>query len=119
MPLSLKNLTFDCENAAELAAFWSAVLGRPVDPDPTEFFAMIGPQGAEGEPTYMFIKVPESKTTKNRCHPDFHSSERVAEVERIKALGAKHLGDFDEYGMQWSTLADPEGNEFDIGQDPS
>lgn len=117
MALSLQNLTFDCENATELAAFWSAVLGRPVEPGATEYFARIAPGG--GDPlTYLFIKVPEAKTRKNRCHPDFHSSERVAEVERIVALGAKRLGDFDEFGLQWSTLADPDGNEFDIGSDP-
>jgi hypothetical protein len=29
-------------------------------------------------------------------------------------LGAKHIGDFDEYGAKWSTLAAPEGNLFDI-----
>ena len=29
-------------------------------------------------------------------------------------LGASHLGDVDEGGYQRATLADPEGNEFDI-----
>ena len=29
-------------------------------------------------------------------------------------LGATRLGDFDEEGYHWITLADPEGNEFDV-----
>jgi hypothetical protein len=31
------------------------------------------------------------------------------------ALGAIKIGDFDQYGTQWTTLTDPEGNVFDIG----
>ena len=38
-----------------------------------------------------------------------------AEVARVIALGATHIHNKDEYGMQWTTLADPEGNEFCIG----
>jgi hypothetical protein len=30
MTLSLAHVAFDCEDAARLAGFWSAVLGRPV-----------------------------------------------------------------------------------------
>ena len=29
-------------------------------------------------------------------------------------LGATHLADHDEEGTVWATLADPEGNEFDV-----
>ena len=30
------------------------------------------------------------------------------------ALGATRIADFDQDGERWTTLADPEGNEFDI-----
>ena len=36
-------------------------------------------------------------------------------MERAIWLGASRHGDFDEYGTGWTTLADPEGNFFDIG----
>ena len=36
------------------------------------------------------------------------------EVERLLALGAHRLGGFVEGGARWVTLADPEGNEFDV-----
>jgi len=46
----------------------------------------------------------------------FHSPDWSAEADRVVALWAKRLGDFDEFGTQWATLMDPEGNEFDIGR---
>ena len=36
-------------------------------------------------------------------------------MERAIELGARKVGDFDEYGTRWTTLADPESNVFDIG----
>ena len=60
----------------------------------------------------MFIGVPEAKEVKNRVHLDLHADDRAAEVERLIALGATHVHDKDEWGISWTTLADPEGNEF-------
>ena len=113
MNLSLTALTFDCGDASGLAQFWSDVLGLPVDPDASEGFATIG-QSVAAQPTWMFVQVPEAKKAKNRFHVDFASGDLDVDVAQLIALGAKRLGDFDESGMQWVTLADPEGNEFDV-----
>jgi hypothetical protein len=115
MTVSLEALTFDCADAVLLGEFWSAVLEHPVDPDGSEDFTAIGlADGNKLRPAWMFIKVPEAKTAKNRFHPDLTATDHQAEVERLIGLGAKRVGDFDEAGAQWTTLADPEGNEFDI-----
>jgi hypothetical protein len=113
MNLSITALTFDCADASGLAHFWSGVLGLPVDPDATESFASIG-QSAGTQPSFMFIKVPEAKKTKNRVHVDLSSADLVDDVQRVLALGATRIGDYDESCTQWVTLSDPEGNEFDI-----
>ena len=114
MSLSVLAITFDCANAATLAEFWSAALGRPVDQEgdmaASEFFARIPGDGTD--PTMMFIQVPEAKTVKNRVHLDMNTSDRATEVERLVGLGATFIHDKDEFGFQWTTLADPEGNEF-------
>jgi len=73
-----------------------------------------------GDPTrneFMFIQVPEGKEVKNRVHLDFDfdSDDIAGEVARVTALGATHIHDKAEYGLTWTTLADPEGNEFCIG----
>ena len=116
MSSSIAAITFDCANAARLAGFWSAALGRELDPAPeeqAEYFASIGRVGGEpGTPVLMFIQVPEGKTAKNRVHLDLDASDRAAEVERLTGLGATVIHDRDEWGTRWTTLADPEGNEF-------
>ena len=37
-----------------------------------------------------------------------------AEVRRLANLGARELGTTRADGMVWTTVADPEGNEFDV-----
>ena len=60
----------------------------------------------------LFLRVPESKTLKNRLHIDLRPDDQQAEVERLEALGAERVsvGQGDE--ATWVVLADPEGNEF-------
>ncbi|MGL5850187.1 MAG: VOC family protein [Phycicoccus sp.] len=117
MALTPKAATFDCSDALVVARFWSEVVGRPLDAapaPPSSFFASIG-LADESRLALMFIQVPEDKTVKNRMHLDFDAEDVGAEVERVVALGATHLHDKAEFGMSWTTLADPEGNEFCIG----
>jgi predicted enzyme related to lactoylglutathione lyase len=113
-------ISLDCANAAELAAFWSQVLGRPVDPDATEDFAAIGlAGGSENLPIWMFHRVPEIKTGKNRAHVDLVTADLAAEVDRVVRLGASRLAQVEENGARWVTLTDPAGNEFDLVAQPT
>jgi predicted enzyme related to lactoylglutathione lyase len=111
MTLRLGNVTMDCDDTLQLAAFWSAALDRPIDDEQSESFATIGREDAS-QTGWFFIKVPEGKAVKNRVHVDLHADDREAEVARLVALGATRLSDHDEWGAVWTTLADPEGNEF-------
>ena len=117
MSLTFKAATFDCADALAVGQFWSAVLGRPLDntpAPPTSFFASIG-MGDETRNGFMFIQVPEGKEVKNRVDLDFDSDDIAGDVARVIALGATRIHDKAEYGLTWTTLADPEGNEFCIG----
>lgn len=113
-------ITLDCSNALDLAQFWSAVVGRPIDggePEASEHFAKIPAKtGDHRNPTMMFIAVDEPKSTKNRVHLDLGTDDREAEVARLIALGATLIHDKDEWGVRWTTLADPEGNEFCVAE---
>ena len=113
MTVNLYSVTYDCGNAAELAGFWSSVLERPVADGASAEMASIPPPD-DGGPHWYFMQVPEGKIAKNRMHPDFATPDLAAEVERIEALGAKRGGEFNEGGLHWVTLQDPEGNEFDV-----
>ena len=69
-----------------------------------------------GDPTWLFARVPEPKTAKNRMHVDLAAPDREAEVARLVELGATRVADIDEWGYQWTVLQDPEGNEFCVAQ---
>lgn len=120
MAIHVAAVTFDCANALTLAEFWSAALDRPIDtsePQASPFFARLVPaDGDHPSPMMMFIQVPEPKTAKNRTHLDLGTDDREAEVERLLALGATRIHDKDEWGLKWTTLADPEGNEFCVAE---
>ena len=106
----LASITFDCNDALAAATFWAGVLGREPADGASSDYAML-----PGSPAWSFMKVPEKKTAKNRVHVDLHVDDDLAgAVDRIVALGATRLGDFDEAGFRWTTLLDPEGNEFDV-----
>jgi uncharacterized glyoxalase superfamily protein PhnB len=117
MTLEFGQITFDCDNAAALAAFWSALTEQPVDDGASEHFATVGGKNRHisSMPVLMFIQVPEPKAHKNRVHIDLHADDWEAQAQRAVELGATHVANFDEYGVRWATLRDPEGNEFDIG----
>ncbi len=130
MTSTIHAVTFDCHDALKLAQFWSAVVDQPIDqgqPEPSRFFASIGRSGETSETSetsetggtlpMMFIAVPEDKTIKNRVHLDLGTTDRPAEVERLTALGATVVHEKDEWGLQWTTLTDPEGNEFCVAQE--
>jgi Glyoxalase-like domain len=109
--------TFDAADAAALAGFWSEALGQPVDPGGSDEFASIGMEGDDAPAgRWMFIKVPEQKSSKNRQHVDFAAvdGDLEAEVERLVGLGATRHGDQEMPTVKWVTLSDPEGNEFDV-----
>jgi hypothetical protein len=114
MASTICNITVDCEDPWNLAAFWSAVLARPVHPDNEPADDEVGiplPHGGE----LIFQRVPERKVVKNRQHLCLRPSDRTrdAEVERLAELGATVVNDRRRPdGAGWAVLADPEGNEF-------
>ena len=113
--LSLGQIVIDSVDAAALAAFWSRLLERPVHDGANQFFAVVPPAEDGAFPALMFLAVPEPRSGKNRLHLDLVSADQGAAVERAIELGARWVGEFEEYGTQWTTLADPEDNVFDIG----
>lgn len=108
---TLASITFDCADALVAARFWAEVLHRQVGADATSDYAQVV---AEGDTAWSFTAVPEPKAGKNRLHVDLDVPDLAAEVARLIGLGATRLGDYDEDGYRWTTLADPEGNEFDV-----
>jgi len=112
--LRIVNVTFDCADPRPLAEFWSRALGYTVK-DVTELFAALDPPD-ESAPHLLFLKVPEARAAKNRVHVDLAGGDREAEVERLVGLGATRGETRTEYGVTWTVLHDPEGNELCVAQ---
>jgi hypothetical protein len=126
--IKIASVTFDCRDASVVGGFWSAAIGRPLDPGAASEFASIGFQGRrdrqgwhpverDAEPTWLFAQVPESKGVKNRLHLDVVATDLEAEIARLVDLGATRVADREEYGYAWTLMTDPEGNEFDLAQE--
>ncbi len=120
MTSRFNELTIDGHDLGKLAEFWCEVLGYRILHSEDDIIAIgtewPGPEelrAAAVPPTLVFVKVPESKTVKNRVHIDVKPFDRSQkdEVERLLALGARHV-DIGQGEQRWVVLADPEGNEF-------
>lgn len=49
-------------------------------------------------------------------HLDLECADLAAEVARLVDLGATHVADHADFGIAWSVMQDPEGNEFCLAQ---
>jgi hypothetical protein len=105
----------DCADAATLAGFWAAVLGRTVAAGATTVAATVDVEpGAGTAPRLGFHQVPEPKSVKNRLHLDLIAADFDAEKRRLIDLGAAPVNEVDKGGARWTTFIDIEGNEFDL-----
>jgi len=53
---------------------------------------------------------------KSRLRLDVIATDLEGEIARLVQLGATRVADREEYGYSWTLMADPQGNEFDVGQ---
>jgi catechol 2,3-dioxygenase-like lactoylglutathione lyase family enzyme len=94
------------ESAAAIGTWWASLLGANVVHDERGFSYVEQIPGAPFD-SLDFAPVPEPKTVKNRIHLDLLTDD----VSALVAAGATMLRPRDEE-IQWSVLADPDGNEF-------
>src|SRR3954467_4349103 len=98
-----------------LASFWEQALGwRRTYDDPDEV-VLEPPAGSPEDgvsPDILFLRVPESKSVKNRLHIDLRPEDQAAEIKRLEKLGARRVDIGQSDNVTWVVLADPDGNEF-------
>ena len=111
MPVRLHHIVIDTHDLPGLARFWTQALGWKILSE-REREIVIGTD--ENAPVGIcFMPVTDPKTVKNRVHLDLTSSaaDRLQEIDRLLALGARRV-DIGQTGTEsWTVLADPEGNE--------
>jgi predicted enzyme related to lactoylglutathione lyase len=114
MPAFIKNLTFDCVDALQVARFWAAALGSDVDEDSSPKRAYVEAPGWGG-PNIWFRGERGPKAATNRLHLDLRALTSMdQEVERLVRLGATVV---ERYG-DITVMRDPEGNEFCVEPGP-
>jgi predicted enzyme related to lactoylglutathione lyase len=111
---SMFGVAFDARDAQAAASFWAAALGRTIADGATSDNAVINADPAAPGSRIGFHRVPEGKTVKNRMHFDLITADFDAEIDRLTGLGATKLNEVSGAAAHWVTLADPEGNEFDV-----
>jgi predicted enzyme related to lactoylglutathione lyase len=114
MSSTVSGVSFDAHDAQVVASFWAATLGRTVADGASPDRAIVTANPAIPGSRIGFNRVPEDKTVKNRMHLDLISTDFDAEIDRLTGLGATKLNEVRKGTAHWVTLADPEGNEFDV-----
>jgi hypothetical protein len=107
--LEWEQTNVDAQDPVLLGCWWQQALGWVVVDEAPDLFE-IRPT-PDQLPGLLFVRVPETKTVKNRLHLDFSPDDRDLEVDRLLALGAARV-DVGQGERSWIVLADPEGNEF-------
>lgn len=113
--LTLRHVTFACDDPEALARFWAGVVGYEAEPRGRSW-AAADPTGVG--PELFFNRLPKSPTIELPIHLDVNVPDREAEVQRQLARGARLVatktevvGELEE---TWTHLRDPEGNGFCI-----
>ncbi len=117
--ITLGAINIEAQDASTLARFWAAVTGSA--PSRSGDSVYLPPTGPDGFAMFFQPRngpLPERQTSHLDLTVPWGS--RQAEVERLLGLGASHRWDvLDEVPhVQWTTLADPEGNLFCIAEHP-
>jgi hypothetical protein len=115
----------DAADPHRIAAFWADALGYVTEPgyDDPDGASLVDPAGVG--PAISFLRVPETKTAKNRMHidirvagePPWDMAEREqlirAKTAELVGAGATNVRE-DFYGADLGhiVMLDPEGNEF-------
>lgn len=105
----------DSTDPPAIAGFWEQALGWRRTYDSPDEIALEPPEGSPDAgvaPDLLLLRVPETKTVKNRLHLDLRPDDQATEVARLEALGARRISVGQREDVTWVVLADPDGNEF-------
>jgi hypothetical protein len=121
--LSFAALTIDSADPAALADFWGKALGRPVSAGAIAGDTAVDTAGPDSGPRMILHSPAETGAAKNTIHPVLVTDHHDDEIERLTSLGARPVSHIEVSpaalppgvaAVRQTTLADPEGNEFDL-----
>jgi len=111
--MKIGSVVVDCNDFATMSAFWAeALLYVPREPAEEGWVVLRDPDGSNVNVSLQ--KVPEKASEKNRLHFDVYTTDQAGEVERLLGIGATRHPRDPGPDEDFVTLADPEGNLFDV-----
>ena len=114
------NPVIDSQDPERIAPFWCELLDLRVTRTNNDGEYVV--VGSDRDGFLLVIqRVPEPKTEKNRMHLDVLVDNLDASTTRVESLGGRWYepGKTRELdGFTWRCMADPEGNEFCIYEEP-
>ena len=112
MTLTLGMITVDSTDAEPLAGWWAEQTGAAITETNDGWFVVV--KGGGLPLMLAFQKVEEVTPGKNKVHLDLSAPDLDAEVDRLVAAGATLVERRGDESFRWVTLADPQGNLFDV-----
>lgn len=107
-------LTIDTTNPQALAAWWSQALGVAIGTDHGVLVTLATPPHLL---PLQFFKAEAVTKGQNRVHPDFKTPDLDGDTARLVALGATVVKKVELPQIRFTTLTDPDGNNFDLIQE--
>lgn len=106
------SIVIDCTDFARMFEFWTQALHYvPRNPPKPDWVVLKDPKG-QG-PNISLNLTREGPLKDYRLHLDLYATDPLEEVERLIRLGATLVRSA-EKGKDFVTLADPDGNPFDV-----
>ncbi|WP_149539469.1 VOC family protein [Siccirubricoccus phaeus] len=112
--MKIHAVTIDTTNPQKLAAWWSEALRIAVGND---YGQIVQLAASPAVPPFQFQKVEDVPTQRNRVHVDLRTPDLDGETKRLAGLGATVVQKFELPQIRYTTLADPDGNKFDLVQE--
>ena len=118
--ITLGAVNVEADDPRTLAAFWAQLLGSAVDGGPGGFVFLAAREPGGFAMFFQPRTGPRPERQSQHLDLTVPWGSRQQEVDRAVGLSAMHRWDvLDEVPwVQWSTLADPEGNLFCIAEHP-
>lgn len=110
--LWIGSVVMEVKEFSRMIDFWKEAVGYEARRPPTEDWVVLTDPHGKG-PNLSFQKVPDGPGEDYRYHFDLYSSDPEAEVQRLLGLGAT-MREPARAGRDFVTLADPDGNPFDV-----
>lgn len=118
--LEIATTVMTVEDMERAGTFWRAAPGYVNRREPSEDWVILDPAGGKGTaPSIALAKTGYPQHYPPRLHLDIYADDQAGEVERLRALGARHV-DWDGYppDADFVVLEDTEGNRFCVVDAP-